>query len=294
MKYSIHHKTSYHYSSPVSVCQNVVMLTPRSSPFLTCQTHRLTIRPTPSSTQTRIDAFGNHVNTLTIEESHTLLSITASSHVVLKDRQFSTDVQSPSIQELTQSLDLQTAKSWLDAAPFRFDSTRIRRGPLFTDYVQDLFQQRMPVRQMLEQLSYRIFNEFKYNKEATDVATPTETAFGLRAGVCQDFAHIAIACLRSIGIPARYVSGYLRTLSAPGKPRLVGADQSHAWVSAWCGDELGWVDFDPTNHCFCNTDHIPIAWGRDYSDVVPIRGVFLGAGEPLLQVSVDVCPESDG
>ena len=132
--------------------------------------------------------------------------------------------------------------------------------------------------------------ESKYSKNATKVDTPTEIAFQGRSGVCQDFAHIAIACLRSIGIPARYVSGYLRTLPAPGKPRLIGNDQSHAWVSAWCGDELGWVDFDPTNHCFCKTDHICIAWGRDYSDVVPIKGVFLGAGEPDLHVSVDVLP----
>jgi transglutaminase-like putative cysteine protease len=122
------------------------------------------------------------------------------------------------------------------------------------------------------------------------VHTATIEAFRLRRGVCQDFAQIEIACLRSIGIPARYVSGYLRTYPPPGKPRLVGADQSHAWVAAYCGPELGWVEIDPTNNCVCGTDHIPIAWGRDYGDVVPMRGVFLGGGSHQLKVSVDVQP----
>ncbi|MCA9157596.1 MAG: transglutaminase family protein, partial [Planctomycetales bacterium] len=127
-----------------------------------------------------------------------------------------------------------------------------------------------------------------YDTTATNVNTPTKEAFELRRGVCQDFAHVQIACLRSMGLCARYVSGYLRTHPPAGQPNLVGADESHAWVSVYCGQQFGWVDLDPTNNKYCNIDHIPIAWGRDYSDVVPIRGVFLGGGKHLITVSVDV------
>ncbi len=125
---------------------------------------------------------------------------------------------------------------------------------------------------------------------STDVNTSTELAFEQGRGVCQDFAHIGVACCRSVGIPARYVSGYLRTIPPAGKPRQIGADASHAWISIYCGADLGWVDFDPTNDCICGSDHVTVAWGRDYNDVVPIKGVFLGGGDPLLNVSVDVAP----
>lgn len=124
----------------------------------------------------------------------------------------------------------------------------------------------------------------------TDVSTTTDEAFGMRAGVCQDFAHVQIACLRSIGLPTRYVSGYLRTVPAPGRARVVGADQSHAWVSLYAGNRLGWIDLDPTNACLSDTNHVPICIGRDYSEVSPMRGVVLGGGTTDLQVSVDVEP----
>ncbi|MDZ4849058.1 MAG: transglutaminase family protein [Pirellulaceae bacterium] len=292
MKYAIQHKTIYQYATPVSLCQNVVMLTPRVSPYLSCSNHRLTIRPTPTYSHSRTDAMGNHVTVFAIEESHNQLTITSSSNVVLIERLFSIENPSPSVQELTTSLDRQTARNWFDAVPFRYDSARIRRSQLYADFIRGFIDPSTPTLQVLHRLSEQIHRGFQYSKDATKVDTPTEEAFNGRAGVCQDFAHIAIACLRSIGIPARYVSGYLRTIPPAGKTRLVGADQSHAWVSAWCGDELGWVDIDPTNHCFCKLDHIAVAWGRDYSDVVPIKGVFLGTGEPKLEVSVDVRPEA--
>jgi transglutaminase-like putative cysteine protease len=139
-------------------------------------------------------------------------------------------------------------------------------------------------------LTRRINREFRYDTTATEVATPTEKAFDLKAGVCQDFAHIQIACLRSIGMPARYVSGYLRTVPREGEKRLVGIDESHAWVSVYMGQELGWVDYDPTNACRCDVSHIPVCIGRDYNEVSPMRGVVLGGGQPTLSVSVDVEP----
>lgn len=291
MKYSIHHTTVYLYNSLVSVCQNMVMLTPRKSKVLACHSHRLNIVPTPSFSTTHLDAFDNSVMTFTIEETHSMLTIKAVSHVELMDWKVPHVNQCMSVRQMQEMLYNSSDPGWFEAVPFVFDSPRITRSDEFAKFISRIASLDVPVLSVLEQLASLIYREFKYSKEATQVDTPTEVAFQGRAGVCQDFSHIAIACLRSIGIPARYVSGYLRTTPAPGQPRLVGADQSHAWVSAWCGGILGWVDFDPTNDCFCSRNHIPIAWGRDYTDVVPIRGVFLGAGEPVLSVSVDVTSE---
>jgi transglutaminase-like putative cysteine protease len=142
------------------------------------------------------------------------------------------------------------------------------------------------------ELTGRVFGDFKFDPRATTISTPVEEVFANRKGVCQDFAHFQIACLRSIGVPARYVSGYLRTIPPPGKTRLVGADASHAWISVFCGD-LGWIDFDPTNNVSPGIDHITVAWGRDYRDVCPIQGVFVGGGSHTLSISVDVAPLED-
>ena len=292
MKYRIVHTTSYQYSSPLSVCHNVVMLTPRETQQLTCQSHRLTIRPVPLFSNQRSDAFGNTVHTFSLEENHSHLTITATSRVTVSTRTLPPAEKSATVESVILAQQNQTNSDWLQASPFLFDSPRIQRGEKFAAFAAPLMSKDAPILQAIADLTQHIFKEFKYDKLATKVDTSTESAFDGKRGVCQDFAHIAVACLRSVGIPARYVSGYLRTLPAPGKERLIGSDQSHAWVSAYCGSELGWVDFDPTNNCRCSTDHIPIAWGRDYTDIVPIKGVFLGGGEPVLTVSVDVAPAS--
>ena len=146
-----------------------------------------------------------------------------------------------------------------------------------------------PILEAAFDLTARIHQDFRFDAKATEVTTPVETFFEKRRGVCQDFSHLQIACMRSLGLPARYVSGYLRTLPPPGRPRLVGADASHAWCSAWCPG-YGWVDFDPTNNCVPSDGHITLAWGRDYSDVSPIRGVLLGGAKHSLKVGVDVMP----
>ena len=150
------------------------------------------------------------------------------------------------------------------------------------------FTKARPILPAALDLTQRIFQDFAYDTTATDVYTSTAEAFELRRGVCQDFAHVQIACLRSIGLSARYVSGYLRTHPLPGQEKLVGADQSHAWISVYCGQKHGWIDLDPTNNKPSDLDHIPLAWGRDYHDVVPVRGVFLGGGHHQISVSVDV------
>ncbi len=198
---------------------------------------------------------------------------------------------SPRCGDVKAGIALQTDANWLSVSVHRFDSPRIRRTGNYAEYASSAIRDETPVLLAARDLTRMIYDDFAYDRNATDVDTPTDKAFASRSGVCQDFAHIAVTCLRSLELPARYVSGYLRTVPQDGKQRLIGADQSHAWVSVYCGSELGWVEFDPTNNCICGTDHIPIAYGRDYGDVVPIKGVFLGGGEPILSVSVDVAPE---
>jgi transglutaminase-like putative cysteine protease len=165
----------------------------------------------------------------------------------------------------------------------------VRCPQVFAEYAARSFVGERPIFEASMDLTSRIFEDFQFAPGTTTVSTPVEQVFEKRAGVCQDFAHFQIACLRALGIPARYVSGYLRTIPPPGKERLIGADASHAWVSVFCGDD-GWLEFDPTNNVVPNTDHIAIGWGRDYADVCPMQGVFTGGGETVMRVSVDVAP----
>jgi transglutaminase-like putative cysteine protease len=290
VNYKITHATTYSYTAPVSVCHNTLMLTPRESRQVACHTHRLTIRPTPVVSNRRKDLFGNLVHAISIEENHRQLVIHASCKVSVLDVTLPEYESSPAWEEVAAAVKEQTDPNWLSVCPFVFDSPRISRSRVFAAYAAESFIEGRPILSATADLTARIHRDFEYNKKATDVNTTTADAFHLKQGVCQDFAHIFVCCLRSIGLPARYVSGYLRTIPPAGKPRLQGADQSHAWGAVYCGPELDWIDFDPTNNCAAGNDHIPIAWGRDYGDVVPIKGVFLGGGEHTLQVSVDVCP----
>ncbi len=290
MKYKITHTTTYLYQSPVRVCHNLLLLTPRENTRLRCHSHRLQISPNPQISNHRVDFFGNHLRAFSIEESHRQLRVTATSRVQIQPQGDIHADQSPPWEELVRALAAQELKDSVDASVYRFDSRRITRSTEFEDYAKASFTKGRSVFAGALSLMERIHREFKYDATATNVNTKASDAFRMRRGVCQDFAHIAISCLRSIGIPARYVSGYLRTIPPPGKPRLVGVDQSHAWLSVYCGDTLGWIDIDPTNNSVCQSDHVPIAWGRDYHDVVPLRGVFLGGGTHTLSVSVDVSP----
>jgi transglutaminase-like putative cysteine protease len=163
-------------------------------------------------------------------------------------------------------------------------------GPDFAAFSRQDFPPGRPILDAVSALTSRVFHDFRFDPRATDVTTPVAEVFKKRAGVCQDFAHLMLACLRSLGLPARYVSGYLETAPPPGQPRLSGADASHAWVSVFCGDQAGWIDIDPTNNLLPGDRHITVAWGRDFSDVSPLRGVTLGAGGQFLEIAVDVIP----
>lgn len=291
MQYRITHTTKYAYADPVAVCHNLVRLTPRKNRYQQHLSHKLAITPEPSDLVSRRDAFGNRVQYFSIQQAHRGLSLTATSEV---------DISPP--PESGHGEPWEAVRKKLPAAVFQqgatpyqfsFPSALIPLSPRLAEYALESFMPGRPIVDALVDLTERVHNDFEYDPRATTVSTPVLEAFDQRAGVCQDFAHVQIACLRSIGLAAQYVSGYLRTIPPPGKPRLIGADASHAWVSLWCGD-AGWVDADPTNANLPGTDHITLACGRDYADVCPIQGVYVGGGGHTMDVSVDVSPIGEG
>ena len=290
--YRIKHQTLYKYSEPVAVCQNQLRMFPRSrtSGFIRvdCRQLKTHIEPAPLVQRQHQDYYGNVVNSFSIETNHRALDITIESEVTIDHADWPDKEQLPAWGNLVETIRSGADERWHEVQEFCFDSPRVRRGQNYADYAKESFGEGRRVDEAVLDLTRRINRDFKYNTSVTNVETETDKAFELRAGVCQDFAHVQLACLRSIGLPAKYVSGYLKTEPAAGEPRLVGADESHAWVSVYMGSQLGWVDVDPTNACICDTSHIPVAVGRDYSEVTPMRGVVLGGGETQLQVSVDV------
>ncbi|MGB7344211.1 MAG: transglutaminase family protein [Pirellulaceae bacterium] len=299
-RYQIIHKTSYQYSEPVAICQNQVRMMPAGRANLTCHATRLNIQPAPDSSEEHLDYFGNRVYTFAIESLHRSLEIIATSDVSVHASAIQTfkssgnasdsvsDIGEPWETVAAQVRSRQNYTASVDQQ--RFDSPLIRRSKTFANYAAISFTPGRGILDAALDFTRRIHQEFSYDTNATHVATRPEEAFTLRAGVCQDFAQVAIACLRSIGLPTRYLGGYLRTMPPPGKPRLVGADESHAWFSIYSGQKYGWIGFDPTNGSLAGTDHIPISIGRDYSDISPMRGVVLGGGQTTLKVSVDVQP----
>ena len=288
MVYEVTHTTGYEYTDPVSVSYHMLRLHPRQLARQSCARHDLHIEPRPILTKTHLDYFGNQLSFVTIEGPHRELAVVSRSQVELQRAAALPLVTSPweAVRDLFRG---DQPPGPVDACEFVYGSPLVRPQPEFADYAQASFSPGRPVLEAVLDLTARIHRDFKFSPKATTVATPLEQVFKTRRGVCQDFAQLEIACLRSLGIPARYVSGYIETQPPPGQPRLVGADASHAWVGFYC-PEAGWLDIDPTNNSMPSTHHITVAWGRDYSDVSPVRGVLLGSGEHSLKVAVDVVP----
>ncbi len=293
-RYRITHKTRYQYSDPVAICQNQVMMLPRQLPRVRCHDLQVEILPTPGQLGSHTDYFGNPVKTFAIETAHRELSVTVTSDVEVAATDFPDAERTEPWERVRDAIADATDRCWFEVYEFLYPSPLVAIESGFAEYAAGSFTPGRPILDAGLDLTRRIHRDFKYDVTATKVDTTAVAAFGLRAGVCQDFAHIEIACLRAIGLAARYVSGYLRTIPPKGKPRLVGADQSHAWLSLYGGTEIGWVDLDPTNACLVATDHVPICVGRDYRDVSPMRGVVLGGGSTALTVSVDVVPVAQG
>jgi transglutaminase-like putative cysteine protease len=290
MRYRVKHNTTYTYGDTVSICYNELYLRPRNLPYQILQQHDLQVRPSPSTMSQSTDFFGNNATFVVIQEPHRTLSITAQSTVEVTTAAAPLETTATLAWEQVQAyLRHDRSAAVLEASQFVFDSPLVAVRPAIRRFAAPSFTAGRPLLDAVQALTERIHHTFAYDPVATSISTPLHDVFRHRRGVCQDFAHLEIACLRAQGLAARYVSGYLVTQLPPGQPRLVGADASHAWLSVYCPD-LGWVDVDPTNNVFPGTGHISVAFGRDYSDVSPIKGVVLGGGEHTLQVAVDVRP----
>lgn len=291
MKYSVRHQTQYFYSEPVAISYNRVHAQPKDYPFQHSGAFNLVIDPEPAFLTTQLDFFRNPVSLFTVQSSHTELSVVVSFEAEVESRNI-TD-QGPPWEAVAGALRRPTLPEPLQASQYRFDSTLISRSESVTEFARTSFVPNRPLIEASLDLCQRIYREFSFDPTATQVSTPVEDVLQNRRGVCQDFAHLAIASLRGLGLAARYVSGYLLTQPPPGKPKLQGADASHAWISVWVPDQ-GWVDFDPTNNCLVGQQHITLATGRDYQDVCPLRGVMLGGGQQRVVVGVDVKEEALG
>ena len=288
--YEVRHRTTYDYAYAASAARLAFRVTPLTRASQRLVSHRIDIEPTPRTLREGVDFFGTPFLVARFEQPHRALVVEARSRVEVTRRAPDPEGPAESWEEAArQALDARG----LDAdspAHFLYPSPLVGLVDAVTDYARVSFQVGRSALSGAAELTRRIRADFDYEPEATDVTTPLAQAFAERRGVCQDFAHVMIAGLRGLGVPARYVSGYIRTVPPEGQPRLEGADASHAWVEAWCGARTGWVGFDPTNAILAGGDHIEAALGRDFSDVSPIHGVVLGAGEQTLSVAVDVIP----
>jgi transglutaminase-like putative cysteine protease len=290
MRYIVTHRTSYDYPSVVSVSHHLARLTPRQTGSQNTAKHALSVEPPPALVQTRPDYYGNAATFLTVEGAHRQLTVLARSAVEVIPARLPEPSATPAwetVRDHCQGAELAHA---LEAGEFAFASPLVPRRPALADYAAPSFGAGRLILDAVLDLTNRIHSEFEFDPTATTVTTPLEQVFKRKRGVCQDFAQLEIACLRSLGLPARYVSGYLETAPPPGRPKLVGADASHAWLAFYCPD-FGWIDVDPTNNVLPSGRHITLAWGRDYSDVSPLRGVVVGGGKHRMKVAVDVLPD---
>jgi len=289
MKYLIKHVTAYKYASRVSHCYNLAQMIPRTTQRQTCINSKIEVTPELAMEQRREDYFGNQVFQFEIQRPHKALTITATSQVETRPQIADTNLDLGSTcAEVLSKMQQSKSEDVLLAREYQLDSSMIAAAPEFRDYAADLFTADRSLLSACFALTARIYEEFSYSPLATTIATPLSEVMQNKKGVCQDFAHLQIACLRSLGFAAKYVSGYLETLPPPGQEKLVGADATHAWLSVFSPGE-GWVEFDPTNNCLAGEQHIITAWGRDFNDVTPLKGVIFGGGSaPEMTVSVDV------
>lgn len=288
MIYEITHLTRYSYGATVEFTTGVLRLAPRSGDGQEVERFSIVTDPVSRPLRERLDSFGNRVTSLRIEKPHRQLSITASSRVRVNRTPAPT--RSPAWEGVAAEAIVMTSLDPDCPAIAVYPSRRVALFDKATAYAKQSFAPHRPIFDAANELARRIQSDFTYDPEATEVSTPAAEAFDRRRGVCQDFAHIMIAAVRGIALPALYVSGYIRTIPPPGKERLAGADATHAWVSVWCGASLGWRDFDPTNATSIQNDHVVVARGRDYSDVSPIESMVLSSGRHRLEVEVDVIP----
>ncbi|WP_426112922.1 transglutaminase family protein [Massilia sp. PWRC2] len=289
-RYSVVHDTRYRYQSKVTLSQQHLHMRPRSFAFQDTCSHALWLDPATDEGSDGVDYFGNHTRHVALTVPHDHLLVHAESTVALRARrnlaQIGGSMAWDSVRDL---LAVDRSAACLEACRYLYPSPHVRPFAALEAYARRSFAPGRPQLQAALELTQRIFDDFEFDSRATDISTPLEQVLQGRRGVCQDFAQLMIGCLRSLGLPARYLSGYILTHPRAGQPRLIGADASHAWVSVFC-PLLGWVDFDPTNRALVQHEHITLGWGRDFSDVTPMRGIVLGGGQQTLDVQVTVTP----
>ncbi len=289
MTYELIHRTVYEYSEPVTVSHHAARVEPQPLPLQQQEDFELFISPEPTLRKMRTDYFGNRVCFFSIQGIHHRLEVTARTRVTVTATTPPVPTLSAPWREVVTLFQDPVSPDVVEPYQFVFDSPLVKASPALAEYAGESFGKDTPLLVGVLDLTRRIFTDFKYDPVATTVATPLEEVIEKRRGVCQDFAHVGIAAMRSLGLPARYVSGYLRTHAAPGKEKLVGADASHAWFSVFC-PSFGWVDFDPTNNLVPGEEHITVGYGRDFADVSPISGILTGGGQHEVRVAVDVIP----
>lgn len=291
MIYEVRHLTTVDYATPVQLARFNLRLKPADWPGQELQDYHLSIEPPPWSIEQQSGPFVVNRSRMALREPLRHLSIDSRFRMEVNEPSFDLDMTTgPTVAEVREGAAASRDLSSMGPANYLYPSPMAPASPGITDWAAAIFGPDQPVVAAGRGLMSAIHAEFTYDDSATSATTPPEDAFRARHGVCQDFAHVMIVAARAHGIPAAYVSGYLRTRPPPGQPRLVGADATHAWANLWCGETLGWIGFDPTNDCLVRTDHIFTAMGRDYADVAPLDGVFRGGAGQVMTVSVDVKP----
>ena len=289
-RYRVLHETRYTYQSTVTLSQQYLHMTPRNFLHQETESHQIRVDPMEQNGAAGIDFFGNSTCHIDISEPHKMLLVQAESTVALTKRFHLEQIKdTPPWEEVRDAMQQERSADTLKAWRYLYSSPHVNCSLELEQYARQSYTKGRPQLDAALELTQRIFEDFEFDDKATEISTPLEQVLKGRRGVCQDFAQLMIGCLRSLGLPARYMSGYILTHPPAGQPRMIGADASHAWVSVFCPG-LGWVDFDPTNCCLVQNEHITLGWGRDFSDVTPMRGIVLGGGEQDLEVRVTVTP----
>lgn len=287
MLYTVNHTTTYNYNETVPLCHNIAMLAPRNTSSQTCRSFHINISPVPEIIEEYQDFFGNKAFYFVVEQEHETLTVI--SHSVIEKKQTTEKenlIQSPSWESVRDLLSFSTGE-FMDEKQYSIPTDITEPTDIIYQYAAQSFTHGRPLFDAVYELMQRIYKDFTYKSGFTTISTPLAVVMKQRKGVCQDFAHLGIACVQAMGLPARYVSGYLETIAPPGKEKLTGADASHAWFAVFIPG-IGWLDFDPTNNKMPDDQYITIGWGRNYFDIIPLRGVIMSSDRHELSVSVDV------
>lgn len=291
-RYHVRHTTVYGYSQPVTLSHHLASLKPRNTPFQTVENSTVSMTPAPAYQTDSTDAFGNTATFLVIETPHTEMTVTSDFTATVKMPDYPAAANTPAWESVAAALALPSMPETLGAAVFAHPSCFVPFSQKAKAYAAPSFTPNRPILEAAEEIMRRIYADFKYDSSATSIATPIDETLEMKRGVCQDFAHVGIACLRAWGIAARYVSGYIRTRRAAeaekrGEIEMIGGDASHAWFSVFV-PTYGWVDLDPTNNMYMQTEHLTVGWGRDFDDMSPVKGLMTGGGSHTVKVDVSV------